>query len=270
MTIVCTKCHKELHFREFRKDPKTLNGRRSICLHCDRAYARDYQHRTKQYARWNAENPEGKLRISKRFRLRERYGMTLEEYEDMLRRQQGRCAICGSSDWGMRRDVKQELVVEHDHYTGAVRGLLCMNCNAGIGNLKDDPVRIRAAQRDIMTEQRPYTMTGLARAIGLTRQSLLNYKERDEYFDSIQAAMQRCQEYAEGQLFGPYANGAKFNLINNYRGKYQPWADKQEITGANDAPLMPIGLDAAILARRTSKADGSTPPSTTADSDQPS
>jgi hypothetical protein len=94
--------------------------------------------------------------------------------------------------------------------------------------------------REIMTEQRPYTMTGLARAIGLDRKSLLNYKKRDEFFPSIQAAIDRCQEYAEGQLFGPYANGAKFNLINNYRGEYQPWADKHEVDHTTKGQPMPL------------------------------
>jgi hypothetical protein len=49
-------------------------------------------------------------------------------------------------------------------------------------------------ERSIMSEQRPYTMSGLARAIGLDRKSLLNYKKRDEFFPSIQAAIDRCQE----------------------------------------------------------------------------
>lgn len=93
--------------------------------------------------------------------------------------------------------------------------------------------------REIMTEQRPYTMSGLARALGLSRQALLEYSQREKYGDSIQAAKDRCQEYAESQLFGPYANGAKFNLINNYQGKYQPWAEKQEISGPNNSPLVP-------------------------------
>jgi hypothetical protein len=107
------------------------------------------------------------------------------------------------------------------------------------------------AERSIMSEQRPYTVTGLARAIGLTRQSLLNYAARDEFFDSIQAAMQRCQEYAESQLFGPYANGAKFNLTNNYQGKYQSWADKQVVAGDPEAPLSNplVGLTTEQLRR---------------------
>lgn len=123
------------------------------------------------------------------------------------------------------------------------------------------------AERKIMSDQKPYTMSGLARALGISRQGLLDYSKRDEFVDSVQAAKQRCEEYAESQLFGPYANGAKFNLINNHRGKYQAWADKQELTGANDAPLMPVALDAAIIARRT---NGKTAPSTETDSEEPS
>lgn len=94
--------------------------------------------------------------------------------------------------------------------------------------------------REIMTEQRPYTMSGLARALGLSRQALLEYSQREKYGDSIQAAKDRCQEYAETQLFGPYANGAKFNLINNYQGKYQPWADKHSVDHTTKDQPIPL------------------------------
>ena len=88
--------------------------------------------------------------------------------------------------------------------------------------------------REVITEQKPYTMAGLARAIGVDRKTLLNYKKRDEYFPSIKAAIDRCEEYAESQLFGPYSNGAKFNLINNYRGEHQDWTDKTNIDHTSD------------------------------------
>lgn len=120
---------------------------------------------------------------------------------------------------------------------------------------------------DVLTEQKPYLTTGLARALGIDRRTLLNYSNKEEFFPTIQAAKDRCEEYAEGQLFGPFANGAKFNLNNNYQGKYQNWADKQELTGSDGAPLMPIGLDGAILKRMT---NGKTSQSTTADSAEPS
>jgi len=84
-------------------------------------------------------------------------------------------------------------------------------------------------ERKVLTDQRPYTMSGLARALGISRQTLLDYSERPEFLDSIQAAKDKCQEYAESQLFGPYANGAKFSLTNNYKGKYQDWSDKHEV-----------------------------------------
>lgn len=91
--------------------------------------------------------------------------------------------------------------------------------------------------RNILTGQKPYTMTGLGLAVGLSRQALLEYSQRDGFGDSIAMAKQRCEEYWEGLLASPYSNGAKFNLINNYRGKHQDWADKQEIGGPGDTPL---------------------------------
>ena len=84
-------------------------------------------------------------------------------------------------------------------------------------------------KRAVLTEQKPYTVSGLALALGVTRQTLLNYRDREEYFDSIARAVQRCEAYAESQLYGPFANGAKFNLINNYRGEHQDWTDKQSV-----------------------------------------
>lgn len=62
--------------------------------------------------------------------LRRAYGLTAIEYLELLQRQGGRCAIC-------RRWARQRLVVDHDHGTGSIRGLLCTPCNAGIGMLGD-------------------------------------------------------------------------------------------------------------------------------------
>lgn len=79
--------------------------------------------------------------------------------------------------------------------------------------------------RNVLTEQKPYTVSGLARALGISRTTLLKYKDRPEYVDSIQGAIARCEEFAESMLYSPYSNGAKFNLTNNYDG----WADKKEV-----------------------------------------
>ena len=59
------------------------------------------------------------------------YGITVEEYNAILARQNGCCRIC-------KRKVKGNLCVDHDHRTGKVRGLLCRTCNLGCGHLRDD------------------------------------------------------------------------------------------------------------------------------------
>jgi hypothetical protein len=75
---------------------------------------------------------------------------------------------------------------------------------------------------------KPFTITGLALALDTTRETLLDYEEKDEFSDTIKRAKQRCENYAEEQLFKTNAKnitGIIFNLKNNY-GR---WADKQEV-----------------------------------------
>jgi len=64
------------------------------------------------------------------------YGLTQQQYDAMLAEQKGRCAICNE---------KADLVIDHDHEGGAVRGLLCYSCNIGLGFFKDRPVVLAAA-----------------------------------------------------------------------------------------------------------------------------
>lgn len=93
-------------------------------------------------------------------------------------------------------------------------------------NEKGETIFLR---RKVMTQQKPYTMSGLALALGVNRRTLLDYSKKDQFSPTLEAAKARCESYAESQLFGPFANGAKFNLINNYRDKHQDWSDKQEV-----------------------------------------
>lgn len=71
---------------------------------------------------------------------------------------------------------------------------------------------------------KPYTICGLALAIDLDRKSLLNYSEDNEFFHTIKKAKQKCEAYAEEQLYlGKNTAGVIFNMKNNYN-----WKDKSE------------------------------------------
>jgi hypothetical protein len=73
---------------------------------------------------------------SRTYHLKRRYGITAAEADAMLAEQGGLCAIC--------KDARA-VHVDHDHETGAVRALLCFNCNGGLGQFKDDPEALHAA-----------------------------------------------------------------------------------------------------------------------------
>ena len=64
-------------------------------------------------------------------RLRREFGITLAEYNTILRHQGGKCAIC------KERPTKRRLAVDHNHISGEVRGLLCMRCNRALGKFQD-------------------------------------------------------------------------------------------------------------------------------------
>lgn len=77
-----------------------------------------------------------------------RYGLTLDDYQGLMWKQMAKCAICRRPETARSRGGKvRRLGVDHNHTTGKVRGLLCNSCNAGIGNLGDDPELLRSALR---------------------------------------------------------------------------------------------------------------------------
>ena len=69
--------------------------------------------------------------------LRKNYKITLEEYQELFTKQGGKCAICNSEGFQISRNQRQMIVIDHCHISGKVRGLLCHNCNRGLGLFKD-------------------------------------------------------------------------------------------------------------------------------------
>lgn len=95
--------------------------------------------------------------------------------------------------------------------------------------------------REVITEQEPYTITGLARALGVSRRTLLDYRKPEHYNDTIddetrqqliltiEDAYQRVEEFGEKKLYSNgLANGVKFNLTNNFG-----WVDKSVVSNIN-------------------------------------
>jgi hypothetical protein len=62
----------------------------------------------------------------------------LKQYGDMLLAQNGKCKICKQAETATRNGRVKALAVDHDHETGEIRGLLCVQCNTGLGKFKDD------------------------------------------------------------------------------------------------------------------------------------
>jgi hypothetical protein len=82
----------------------------------------------------------------RRLELKNKFGITLEEYQEMMDFQNGCCAICDQPETAVRMNKVVALSVDHDHRTGKTRGLLCTACNIAIGALGDNYDRIiRAA-----------------------------------------------------------------------------------------------------------------------------
>lgn len=126
----CRTCNQLKHCREFNQNNASPDGLMNDCKACDRA--------KRLAAPCDARHG---------YHLRRNYGITREQYNWMLEVQGGVCAICRQPETTSNpaRHTVKRLAVDHDHRTGQIRGLLCSNCNRGIGHFHHDPSRLRDA-----------------------------------------------------------------------------------------------------------------------------
>lgn len=82
---------------------------------------------------YSANRRKEKPRLVLTGKLMALHGITLEQYEAIAASQNNACAICGTT----QAEQKKKMAVDHHHGTGRIRGLLCHNCNVGLGNFKD-------------------------------------------------------------------------------------------------------------------------------------
>lgn len=146
----CVRCGTVKPVSEFNWRNKTKGHRQSKCSPCQSEYQRERlavpENREKSRARsrgWYAANTEQATAYMRMRNLFRKYRITPEEYQRRLAEQNGVCAICGGT--GGMHHMRSPLVVDHDHETDEIRGLLCAGCNTGLGQFGDDPDRMMSA-----------------------------------------------------------------------------------------------------------------------------
>lgn len=133
--ILCTLCNTEKPIDSYA--PSRQHLRRSWCREC--SYVKSHE-----WASNNVDRRSAASRESKRRRLLKKYGAPCLDYEELLRLQDGGCAICGCKE----SDCKTAFHIDHDHNkpeSESYRGLLCASCNVSIGGFQDDPAILRRA-----------------------------------------------------------------------------------------------------------------------------
>lgn len=133
----CCLCQEEREIAEFNKRSRRFrrygDGYRGECKAC--ALRQEREH-------YRQLTPGQRYQKNRKAKLWQKYRMRPEEYDCLLAAQDSRCAVCDTKNpkgrWGL-------FVVDHDHDTGRVRGLLCNRCNKCVGQLGDDPELLRKA-----------------------------------------------------------------------------------------------------------------------------
>jgi hypothetical protein len=150
----CYTCKQEKPLEDFVNRADAPHGKGYQCKECMRAYVKEWRKRfpekhVEQVKRWQQKNPEKRKANAREWARRKRqdrnwafadalrgnHGITAEQYQAMHDAQNGKCAICGTTE---SRSRNKKLVVDHCHATERIRGLLCHRCNAGLGFFQDN------------------------------------------------------------------------------------------------------------------------------------
>ncbi len=125
----CNKCKIEKLEHEYHNYSFSPDRLQYACKDCQRKAALAYRRR----------HPERARLKDRRSHYKSKYGLTIPEYEGMFDSRSGLCDICHKAETKIHPNSKKltPLVVDHNHDTGAIRGLLCNSCNRGLGYLRD-------------------------------------------------------------------------------------------------------------------------------------
>ena len=129
----CNGCKEILPVEKF---SKRLNGHQHLCKPCQSVYQKNYVRR---------KDPAARAKANRKWRLGRYFGITPEQYDQMLHEQNGVCAVCSQEEKVVNRKTGKQspLSVDHCHSTGKIRSLLCNRCNVTLGRVSDDPTLLR-------------------------------------------------------------------------------------------------------------------------------
>jgi hypothetical protein len=151
----CSCCKKLKSISNFYFLNKKINKLSCWCKTCDKKSKKIYRNENKDIIHkkqkaWYIKNRKELLKQQKLFRkshptyqlnihLKHKFGITLDQYNQMLESQNGVCAICNNFEIEKNQYGIKRLSVDHNHQTGKIRGLLCTKCNTGLSFFKDKP-----------------------------------------------------------------------------------------------------------------------------------
>lgn len=147
---MCSRCKTSKPSSAFSKDKRYRDGLQSYCRECVADYRVENKERIDTQIKAAKEANPDKYKDQW---MRNQYGISLEYYRELLKNQGGVCAICGTDNPGQRAGKPLSFCVDHDHSCCSgkkscgkcVRGLICTNCNFGIGSLKDSIPLLQSA-----------------------------------------------------------------------------------------------------------------------------
>jgi Recombination endonuclease VII len=161
----CKKCGAVKALTEYYSAAGNGDGLRGECKECSLAQRRrwyqDNRERSMAYVRawqqaspdrvraWRRKNRARRLEKLREIHLRNKFGLTPDEYDRMLVAQGGVCALCDALP-----TPGISLHVDHDHGTGEIRGLLCVRCNNALGLFREDPDLLKRAARYVAADSK--------------------------------------------------------------------------------------------------------------------
>ena len=143
---LCTKCKKTKSRDNFTIRKNRNNILVPWCKSCVNQHSKDYRlkhplHEKERHKIYRIKNRELVKIGNRRYNLKKLFNIDIKQYNDLLKKQNNRCAICGVH----QSKLNKQFAVDHEHSTGKVRGLLCIQCNLGIGNFKDSTIILKKA-----------------------------------------------------------------------------------------------------------------------------